>query len=72
MNKWFYIAISTVFALFIFQDLFTMDALQAYKQTLENASSDELILYASQGFYYLTMLLGGVLVLRKYKHKILK
>lgn len=72
MNKWFYITISTVLALFIFQDFFMMDALKSYKKTLDNASSDELILYASQGFYYLTMLLGGVLVLRKYKHKILK
>lgn len=69
MRNWAFIIASIAFTLYILIDTGKLDDLLLQWSESPLPNSDDLILWISQGFYYLAMLIGVIYVVRKFKAK---
>lgn len=69
MRNWAFIIASTVFTLYILVDTGKLDDLLVQWSENPLPTNDELVLWISQGFYYLAMLIGVIYVVRKFRAK---
>jgi hypothetical protein len=69
VRNWVFLILSTIFTLYILIDTGKLNDLLANWSDEPLPTKDDLALYFSQGFYYVTMLVGVVYVVRKFKAK---
>jgi hypothetical protein len=69
VRNWAFIIASIAFTLYILIDTGKLDDLLLQWSESPLPNSDDLILWISQGFYYLAMLIGVIYVVRKFKAK---
>ncbi len=69
MRNWAFIIVSIAFTFYILIDTGKLDDLLLQWSESPLPNSDDLILWISQGFYYLAMLIGVIYVVRKFKAK---
>jgi hypothetical protein len=69
MRNLVFIVLSSLFTLYVLIDTGKLDHLLANWRESPLPTQDDLTLYASQGFYYLAMLVGVIYVVRKFRAK---
>lgn len=69
MRNLIFLILSSAFTLYILIDTGKLNDLLANWSDEPLPTKDDLALYASQGFYYLAMLVGVIYVVRKFREK---
>jgi hypothetical protein len=70
VRSWIFLIACIAFTFYIIQGNGKLDELLAYWSGDEALpTSEELVVYISQGFYYLALLIGLVYVVRKFKRR---
>jgi hypothetical protein len=69
VKNWGFLVISIVFTGYILTSTGKLNDLLSQWQDKPLPDGDQLALWASQGFYYLTMLIGVIYLVKKFKNK---